>query len=84
MVSTFTAKINLEEPARGDYVGTWDTPVNSNMTVVDLVAGGQTSITLKNSPVVLASAQYQCSVITFASTLTGSVSITFPTSFKKP
>jgi microcystin-dependent protein len=84
MVSTFTPNIQLEEPARGDYVGTWDTPVNANMTLIDLVAGGQTSITLNNSPVVLSAAQFQCTEITFASTLTGSVTITFPTSFKKP
>jgi hypothetical protein len=26
MASTFTPNIQLEEPARGDDVGTWDTP----------------------------------------------------------
>jgi len=83
MVSTFTANINLEEPARGDYVGTWDTPVNSNMTVLDTVVGGTVSIALNNSPVVLSAAQYQCKTITFFSTLTGSVLITFPASFQK-
>lgn len=83
MVSTFTPNINLEEPARGDYVGTWDTPVNANETLTDLVVGGATTIALNNSPVVLASAQFQCKTITFNSTLTGSVTITFPTSFIK-
>src|SRR6185436_12170591 len=83
MVSTFTPNIQLEEPARGDYVGTWDTPVNANMTLIDLVVGGATTIALNNSPVVLASAQFQCKTITFNSTLTGSVVITFPTSFTK-
>ncbi|MEH2547137.1 hypothetical protein V1283_003782 [Bradyrhizobium sp. AZCC 2262] len=28
MVSTFTPNIQLEEPARGDQVGFWHTPVN--------------------------------------------------------
>lgn len=83
MVSTFTTNIQLEEPARGDQVGVWDTPVNNNMTLLDLVAGGVTTIALNNSPVVLAAAQYQSKGITFSSTLTGSVAITFPTSFKK-
>lgn len=83
MVSTFTPNINLEEPARGDYVGTWDTPVNANETLTDLVVGGATTIALNNSPVILASAQFQCKTITFNSTLTGNVAITFPTSFKK-
>lgn len=83
MVSTFTPNIQLEEPARGDYVGTWDTPVNNNMTLADLTIGGFTTITLNNSPVVLSAAQFQCKTIVFSSTLTGSVTITFPTSFKK-
>jgi hypothetical protein len=83
MASTFTPNIQLEEPARGDDVGTWDTPVNNNTTLVDLVAGGIATISLNNSNVVLTAAQFQCSNITFNSTLTGSVSITFPTSFRK-
>lgn len=84
MVSTFTPNINLEEPARNDDVGTWDTPVNANTTLIDLVSGGITTISLNNSPVVLSAAQFQSNGITFNSTLTGSVAITFPTSFKKP
>lgn len=83
MASTFTPNINLEEPARGDDVGTWDTPVNANMTLIDLVVGGQASIPLNNSPVVLSPAQFQSKTITFSSTLTGNVFITFPTSFVK-
>ncbi len=83
MVSTYTPNINLEEPARGDYVGTWDTPVNANMTLIDLVVGGRTTISLNNSPVTLSAAQFQCKTITFNSTLTGSVAITFPSTFTK-
>lgn len=83
MVSTFTPNIQLEEPARGDDVGTWDTPVNNNMTLLDLVAGGTATITLNNSNVTLSAAQFQCRTLVFNSTLTGSVTITFPTSFKK-
>lgn len=83
MVSTYSPNINLEEPARGDQVGTWDTPVNANMTLIDLILGGLTTISLNNSPVTLSAAQFQCKTITLNSTLTGSVQITFPTSFKK-
>jgi hypothetical protein len=83
MVSTFSPNIQLEEPARGDQVGTWDTPVNNNMTLLDLVVGGVTRISLNNSPVVLSAAQYQSKTLIFQSTLTGNVTITFPTSFSK-
>lgn len=83
MVSTFTPNINLEEPARGDYVGTWDTPVNANMTVLDLVIGGRTTISGTAGSVVLSAAQFQCKTITFNSTLLASIAVTFPTSFTK-
>jgi hypothetical protein len=83
MVSTFTPNIQLEEPARGDDVGTWDTPVNANMSLIDKVVGSVVTIGLNNSPVVLAAAQYQARAIIFNSTLTGNVTITFPTSFIK-
>jgi len=83
MVSTFTPNIQLNEPARGDDVGTWDTPVNANTTLLDLVCGGIVTIPLNNSNIVLSAAQFQCKTITFNSTLTGNVIITFPTSFTK-
>ena len=83
MVSTFTPNVQLEEPARGDDVGTWDTPVNGNTTNLDLMLGAINTISLNNSNVVLSAAQYRSKMITFNSTLTGSVAITFPTSFTK-
>lgn len=83
MVSTFTPNIQLEEPARGDQVGTWDTPVNSNMTLIDLVTGGTATIPVAGAGIVLATAQYQSKTIVFNSTLQASIIVTFPTSFTK-
>jgi|SRR5882724_2486009 len=83
MVSVFTPNIQLENPAFGDQVGTWDVPVDSNWTILDRVLGGINTIPLNNTNVILASSQYQCKTIIFNSTLTGSVTITFPTSFVK-
>lgn len=83
MVSTYTPNINLEEPARGDQVGVWDTPVNNNMTLVDLVVGGAVAISGAAGNVVLAAAQFQSRQITFNSTLLASISVTFPSTFKK-
>jgi hypothetical protein len=84
MASTFTPNIQWEEPARGDDVGTWDTPVNNNGTLIDLVTAAITTIGLNNSNVVLSAAQFRSATLTFNSTLTGNVTITFPTSFTKP
>lgn len=83
MASTFTPNVQLEEPARGDDPGTWDTPVNANMTLLDLIAGGMTTISMAAGSVVLAAAQYKCKTITLNSTLAANATITFPTSFVK-
>lgn len=77
-MSTFTSARNLELVARGDDVGIWDTPTNSNWTVVDNAIGGISVIPLNNSNVTLNAAQAGSAMITFNSTLTGSVNITFP------
>ncbi len=83
MASTFTPNLQIEEPARGDDVGVWDVPVNSNMTLLDLVLGGIATIPLNNANVTLSAGQFQSKTITFNSTLTGSVRITFPSTFIK-
>lgn len=83
-MSTFTATKQLEQVARGADVGTWDTPTNSNWGIVDAALAQITSISLNNTPVILNAAQFQCAQIALNSTLTGNVSITFPTSFTGP
>lgn len=79
---TYTANKNLAEPARGEYLGTWDTPVNSNTTILDNSLGGYVAVPLSNANVVLSPAQYQNTFITFTSTafggLAASVTITLP------
>ena len=72
MASTFSPNIQLEEPGRGDQVGVWDTPVNANMSVIDLTIGGIATQALNNSNVILSAAQFRSKGITFNSTLTGS------------
>lgn len=83
MVSTFTPNINLEEPARGDDVGTWDTPVNNNMTLLDLTVGANTAISVGSGNVTLSTPQYRSRVLTFNSTLIQNTTITFPSTFTK-
>jgi microcystin-dependent protein len=83
MADPVTSNIGLAIPTRGTDIGAWDTPVNNNASVLDLCLGGTMIIGLNNSNVVLSAAQYQCKTIVFNSTLTGSVTITFPTSFTK-
>lgn len=84
MVSTFTPNIQLEEPARGDDVGTWDTPVNGNMSLIDLVSGGIQTFSAAAGSVVLSAPQFQANELVIVSTLIASITLTLPTSFKKP
>src|SRR5258708_6198785 len=83
-MSTFTVAKNLERVANGADVGTWDAPTNSNWSIVDACLGQSVTVGLNNSNVVLSSPQYQCAQIIFNSTLTGSVLITFPSTFTGP
>lgn len=83
MTDPVTPNVGFAIPTRGSDVGVWDTPVNNNMTIADLMVGGTATIGLNNANVVLSAAQFQAEQITFNSTLTGSVTITFPTSFTK-
>jgi hypothetical protein len=58
--------------------------MGADLTLTDLVVGGIATIGLNNANVVLSAAQFRSANITYNSTLTGSVTITFPTSFTKP
>lgn len=42
MVSTFSPNKHLEEPAHGDYVDTWDVPVNADWSQIDKAFGNST------------------------------------------
>jgi hypothetical protein len=74
----FTTNKNLEQPARGDYVGTWDTPVNSNTGIIDNSFGGVATVALTNSNVTLSAGQYQNVFLVFTGAISANIAITFP------
>lgn len=57
--------------------------MNGNTSLLDNILGAVTTISLNNTNVVLSAAQFESRLLVFNSTLTGSVTITFPTSFIK-
>ena len=83
MASIFTPNVGIEEPASGDYVGTWDQPVNNNSTLLDLLIGGTATVTINSTTVTLISSQFRCKTLIFSSTLTANTIVTFPSSFTK-
>jgi hypothetical protein len=83
MVSTFTPNVQLEEPARGDYAGTWDTPVNNNISALDSLIGGVTTVTLTSTSSTLPSSQAIFHTLILQGTPAGPCTLTFPSSITK-
>lgn len=80
MVNPTTPNLQLEVPLRGAEVGTWDTPVNSDFTILDTAFGGVTTVAVSTAAVTLASSQAQASVLRFTGALTASITVTVPSS----
>jgi hypothetical protein len=75
VVSTYTPNLTLEEPANGDYIDTWSTPLNANLTILDTAFGGVTSINVTGASgtIGLTAAQYRPRIFKFTGTLTANV-----------
>lgn len=43
MVSTYTTNKNIQKPGNGDYVDTWNVPVNADFTIIDTAFGANIS-----------------------------------------
>lgn len=71
-----TTNIVLAVPTRGTDPGTWDTPVNGDMVILDACAGSVTTKTLSNVNVTLSTTESQVSIIRMSGTLTGNVVFT--------
>jgi hypothetical protein len=78
MVSTFTTNKSLEKPGNGDYVDTWNIPVNGDMDVIDQAFGGVTNLNSTAGSATLTSAQYRSLIIKISGVATGTVTYTIP------
>jgi hypothetical protein len=78
MTSTFSTNKNLELPANGDYVNTWNIPVNGDMTIIDAAFGGTTSLNATSGSVTLTTAQYQKLILNVTGSIAADVTYTIP------
>jgi hypothetical protein len=78
MVSTFTTNKALEKPGNGDYVDTWNVPVNADLDVIDQALGTVTSINVGGGNVTLADTQYRSMALTFTGALSAARTVTVP------
>jgi hypothetical protein len=78
MTSTFSANKNLELPGNGDYVNTWNIPVNGDMSIIDAAFGGTTSLNATSGSVTLTSTQYQKLILSVTGSISADVTYTIP------
>jgi hypothetical protein len=78
MTSTFSANKNLELPANGDYVNTWNIPVNGDMSIIDAAFGGTTSLNASSGSVTLTATQYQKLILNVTGSIAANVTYTIP------
>ena len=78
MTSTFSQNKNLELPANGDYVNTWNIPVNSDMSILDAAFGGTTSLNASAGSVTLSVSQYQKLILNVTGSISADVTYTIP------
>jgi hypothetical protein len=78
MTSTFSTNKSLELPANGDYVNTWNIPVNGDMSIIDAAFGGTTSLNATSGSVALTATQYQKLILNVTGAITSTVTYTIP------
>lgn len=78
MTSTYTINKNLEEPGNGDYVNTWNIPVNGDMSIIDKALGGSVGLNASAGSATLTITQYQNLIFTVSGTMSGNVTYTLP------
>src|SRR5882724_1227588 len=70
-----TTNLVLAVPTRGSDSGTWDTPVNGDMIILDACAGSVTTKSLTNANITLSTTESQVSILRFTGTMTGNVTV---------
>lgn len=78
MASSFTTNKNLEKPGNGDYVDTWNVPVNGDMDVIDQAFGGVTSLNATSGSATLTDTQYRSLILNISGAIAAPVTYTIP------
>ena len=78
MASSFTTNKVLEKPGNGDYVDTWNVPVNGDLDIIDQAFGGRTALNATGGSATLSSSQYRSLVINVTGAISASVTYTIP------
>lgn len=77
-MSTTSANKALTLPANGEYIGTWDQPLNGDLTIIDNALGGKTSLNATSGNATLTSTQYRPLILNVTGAIAGDVTYTIP------
>jgi hypothetical protein len=70
---------NLELPPNGSYIGTWDQPLNSDLSILDSAFGGVTGLTATSGgSTTLSVAQYQPLILNVTGLIEGDMTYIIP------
>ena len=78
MASSFTTNKVLEKPGNGDYVDTWNVPVNGDLDIIDQAFGGITALNATGGSATLTETQYRSLILTISGAIAASVVYTIP------
>ena len=77
-MSTQSVNKDMILPANGEYVNTWNVPVNADLTIIDNALGGTTSLNATSGSVTLTAAQYQPLILNVTGSIAADVTYTIP------
>jgi microcystin-dependent protein len=78
LASTFTPSLHLEIPARGDYINTWDLPMDATLTSIDAAIGQTVTVNTTGGTTILTQAQANCAALIVTGSLTSNAVICYP------
>lgn len=78
MTSSYTTNKVLEKPGNGDYVDTWNVPVNGDMDIIDQAFGTVTGLNATSGSATLTSSQYRSMGLDVTGAMSASVTYTIP------
>ncbi len=78
MVDPVTTNRGFAQPLRGNDSGTWDVPVNGNMSLLDTILGGYTSISSTGGTTTLNASQLAGGTISVSGAMASNITLLFP------
>jgi len=78
MASSYTTNKSLEKPANGDYVDTWNVPVNGDLDILDKALGGVLNLNATSGSATLSTSDYQNLIFQISGSISASVIYTIP------